>query len=235
MAVVVHPKDLDAFMAAADKENLEASVVATVTEEPVMKLVWNGNTIVDLPRSFIDTNGASQYAKQRLSQSSQRIIWMSLQTDLLTATLPLPDRYLCLLSRVAHAKDLYSVTTQLSALPQLCLMAANTRILRKRAWPQSFLVDRGTTKNCSAMTYGFDPYFTGVLCRSISLCCGAFSNFRNGCRSVFRKGLPGNISREWERSMSWGKPLSALLGAYRAQLDFGTAAIGGKDSMSGTF
>ena len=63
MAVVIHPDSLDKFMEAAAKENLEATVVAEVTEEPSMKMVWNGKTIVDLPRSFIDTNGAKQFAK----------------------------------------------------------------------------------------------------------------------------------------------------------------------------
>ena len=71
MAVVVHPADLDKFMAAAEKENLEATVVAEVTEEPSMKMIWNGNTIVDLPRSFIDTNGASQFTEVEVKPADQ--------------------------------------------------------------------------------------------------------------------------------------------------------------------
>ncbi len=239
MAVVVHPKDLDAFMAAADKENLEASVVATVTEEPVMKLVWNGNTIVDLPRSFIDTNGASQYAKAKIiSKFSADYLDEpsngSADGDFaasLTGTLSSLEG--CSRKGLIQRYD-----STIGASTVIMPYGGKYQNSPEEGMAAKLPVDRGTTKNCSVMTYGFDPYFT-----EWSPFAGAYHSVVESLLKLLAMGVDPSSARltfqEYFERMgedtSWGKPLSALLGAYRAQLDFGTAAIGGKDSMSGTF
>lgn len=240
MAVVVHPSDLDKFLDAAAVENLEATVVATVTEAPIMKMVWNGNTIVNLPREFIDTNGAKQYAKAEVTSP-----------DLDNAYI---DQKLPTLVPGDFAKSLSGTLSSLDGCSRLGLtqkfdstIGAGTVVMPFGGTYQNspeegmaalIPVDNGTTHNCSVMTYGFDPYFTEWNPYAGSYHAVVESLLKLACMGVDPSTARLTFQEYFERMgqpTSWGKPLQALLGAYQAQLDFGTASIGGKDSMSGTF
>ena len=239
MAVVVHPADLDKFMAAAEKENLEATVVAEVTEEPSMKMVWNGNTIVDLPRSFIDTNGASQFT-EAVVKPAEGEVYLDKKADgvvdgdfasSLKGTLNSLDG--CSRKGLIQRFD-----SSIGAGTVIMPYGGKMQDSPEEGMACKIPLDKGYTKDCSVMAYGFDPYFT-----EWSPFAGSYHAVVESLLKLLAMGCDPSKARltfqEYFERMgepsTWGKPLSALLGAYRAQLDFGTAAIGGKDSMSGTF
>jgi len=240
MAVVVHPADLDKFMDFAAKENLEATVVAKVTAEPVMKMTWNGKTIVNLPRSFIDTNGAKQYADAKVPGFNTN------------------DNYIDTLipgyTEGNFAKSLNSALSSLDGCSRIGLtsrfdstIGAATVLMPyggiyqnspEEGMAAKLPVDGGTTHECSVMTYGFDPYFTESSPYAGSYHAVVESLLKLACMGVDPAKAHLTFQEYFERmngDLSWGKPLQALLGAYQAQLDFSVASIGGKDSMSGTF
>ena len=239
MAVVVHPADLDKFMAAAEKENLEATVVAEVTEEPSMKMVWNGNTIVDLPRSFIDTNGASQFTEvvvkpaegeQYLDKTADGVVDGDFAASL-KGTLNSLDG--CSRKGLIQRFD-----SSIGAATVLMPYGGKMQDSPEEGMAAKIPLDKGYTKDCSVMAYGFDPFYT-----EWSPFAGSYHAVVESLLKLLAMGCDPSKARltfqEYFERMgepsTWGKPLSALLGAYRAQLDYGTAAIGGKDSMSGTF
>ena len=239
MAVVVHPNDLDKFMAAAEKENLEATVVAEVTEEPSMKMIWNGNTIVDLPRSFIDTNGASQFTEAVVKPATGEV-YLDKKADgvvdgdfasSLKGTLSSLDG--CSRKGLIQRFD-----SSIGASTVLMPYGGRMQNSPEEGMAAKLPLDKGYTKDCSVMAYGFDPYYT-----EWSPFAGSYHAVVESLLKLLAMGVDPSKARltfqEYFERMgepsTWGKPLSALLGAYRAQLDFGTAAIGGKDSMSGTF
>ncbi|MCQ2527612.1 MAG: phosphoribosylformylglycinamidine synthase [Saccharofermentans sp.] len=240
MAVVVHPADLDTFLAHAAKENLEAVVVAEVTEEPVMRMVWNGNTIVDLPRSFIDTNGAKQYASVEVEAPDFENQYLDSAIDAYVEN--------------DFAKSLNGALNSLEGCSRKGLsqrfdstIGAGTVLMpyggSYQNSPEEGMVakiplDHGLTKDCSVMAYGFDPYFTEWNPYAGSYHAVVESLLRLMCLGVDPTKARLTFQEYFERMASkqaWGKPLQAHLGAYQAQLDFGTASIGGKDSMSGSF
>ncbi|MCR5593018.1 MAG: phosphoribosylformylglycinamidine synthase [Saccharofermentans sp.] len=240
MAVVVHPQDLDKFMKFADMENLEATVVAKVTEEPVMKMTWNGNTIVNIAREFIDTNGAKQYTKVEVTAP---------QMDKAYIDTPLPS-----FVKGDFAKSLAGTLNSLDGCSRLGLtqrfdstIGAGTVVMPyggkyqnspEEGMASKIPVDHGTTHDVSVMTYGFDPYFT-----EWNPYAGSYHAVVESLLKIAAMGVDPSKARltfqEYFERMgepdTWGKPFQALLGAYQAQLDYGTASIGGKDSMSGTF
>ena len=240
MAVVVHPQDLDTFMKHAEAENLEATVVAHVTEEPVMKMKWNGNVIVDLEREFIDTNGAKQFTKVEVRPSDISDAYIDK---------PLPS-----FVKGDFKASLNGALNSLDGCSRLGLtqrfdstIGAATVVMpyggRFQNSPEEGMaakipVDHGTTHDCSVMTYGFDPYFTEWNPYAGSYHAVVESLLKIACMGVDPLKARLTFQEYFERMGqpdTWGKPFQALLGAYRAQLDFGTASIGGKDSMSGTF
>ena len=240
MAVVVHPQDLDKFMKFADMENLEATVVAKVTKEPVMKMTWNGNTIVNIAREFIDTNGAKQYTKVEVTAP---------QMDKAYIDTPLPS-----FVKGDFAKSLAGTLNSLDGCSRLGLtqrfdstIGAGTVVMPyggkyqnspEEGMASKIPVDHGTTHDVSVMTYGFDPYFT-----EWNPYAGSYHAVVESLLKIAAMGVDPSKARltfqEYFERMgepdTWGKPFQALLGAYQAQLDYGTASIGGKDSMSGTF
>ncbi|MBR1797720.1 MAG: phosphoribosylformylglycinamidine synthase [Clostridiales bacterium] len=240
MAVVVHPQDLDKFMKYADIENLEATVVAKVTEEPVMKMTWNGNVIVNIARNFIDTNGAKQYTKVEVTSPD-------IDAQYIDTKLP---------SYVEgnFAKSLNGALSSLDGCSRLGLIqrfdssiGASTVVFPYGGAYQNspeegmackIPVDNGTTHDCSVMTYGFDPYYTEWNPYAGSYHAVVESLLKLAAMGVDPAKARLTFQEYFERMgepATWGKPFQALLGAYQAQLDFGTASIGGKDSMSGTF
>ena len=240
MAVVVHPSDVDKFMEYAAVENLEATVVATVTEEPVMKMVWNGKTIVNLPRSFIDTNGAKQFAQAEVTAPDMSKVYLDsvnpgyvegdFKSSIANALNSLEG---C--SRKGLEQRFDSTIGAASAIMPYGGLYQNSP---EEGMAAKIPLDKGTTKNISVMAYGFDPYFTEWNPYAGSYHAVVESLLRLLCMGVDPLSARLTFQEYFERMASkesWGKPLQALLGAYQAQLDFGTASIGGKDSMSGTF
>lgn len=240
MAVVVHPADLDKFMGFAEQENLEATVVAKVTEEPVMKMTWNGNTIVNIAREFIDTNGAKQYTKVEVEAPDMSSSYIDT---------PLPSYV-----KGDFAASLNGALNSLDGCSRLGLtqrfdstIGAATVVMPYGGYYQNspeegmaakIPVDHGTTHDCSVMTYGFDPYFTEWNPYAGSYHAVTESLLKIACMGVDPLKARLTFQEYFERMgepSTWGKPFQALLGALQAQLDFGTASIGGKDSMSGTF
>ena len=240
MAVVVHPQDLDKFMEYAEIENLEATVVAKVTEEPVMKMTWNGNTIVNIAREFIDTNGAKQFTKVEVTAPDMTASYIDT---------PLPSYV-----KGDFAKSLNGALNSLDGCSRLGLtqrfdstIGAATVVMPygglyqnspEEGMAAKIPVDHGTTHDCSVMTYGFDPYFTEWNPYAGSYHAVTESLLKIACMGVDPLKARFTFQEYFERMgepSTWGKPFQALLGAYQAQLDFGTASIGGKDSMSGTF
>ncbi len=240
MACVIHKEDRELFLSYADKENLEAIVVAEVTEEPIMKMQWCGNTIVDLPRSFIDTNGASQFADVKVAKSDV----VNKYVDSMNETYVEGDfasslkNSLNTLQGCCQRGLIQRFDSSIGAGTVIMPYGGEYQYSPEEGMACKIPLDKGYTKNCSVMTYGFDPYFT-----EWNPYCGAYHSVVESLLKLLCMGVDPLTARltfqEYFERMSsdvaWGKPLQALLGSYKAQLDFGTASIGGKDSMSGTF
>ena len=232
MAVVVEAKDADAFIAAAQKENLEAYRVAVVTEEERMVMSWKGQTIADLSREFLDTNGASKHTSVSVSQKDLSPLSKPLYTtlremagDLKTASrMGLVERFD---STIGAGSVLMPFGGKNQATPTQA-MAAVLPMLPGQTTNQASLFSWG----CDPDHLSIDPY-TGAhasIYSSVAKLVAAGADYKKAYLTLqeFFEKLRNEPAR-------WGKPFAALLGALDAQLELGAAAIGGKDSMSGTF
>ena len=230
MAVVLAPEDEAAFLAAAQRENLEAYRVAVVTEEPRMVMRWRGKTIVDLSRAFLDTNGAAKHAAVSAGAPAG-------ETPKAPATLREMAGSLESASR-RGLTERFDASIGAGSL----LMPYGGKHQRTPAQAMAALLPvlpGQHTDQGSVMAWGFDPRrmerdpYRGAwesVCLSLAKLTAAGGDYRKAyltLQEFFEK-----LGREPRR---WGKPFAALLGALDAQLDFGCAAIGGKDSMSGSF
>ena len=231
MAVVVAPENAGAFIAAAEKENLEAYPVAVVTESPRMVMRWNGATIVDISRDFLNTNGAVKHTSVRVPMHE-----------------PAPN--------ISECCDLRTLASSLKSASRRGLserfdasVGAGSVLMpfggkRQRTPTQVMaallpVLPGHETQDCSAMAWGFDPdwmsrnAYTGAqaaVIMSVAKLVASGCDYRHAYltfQEYFEK-LRDDPQR-------WGKPFSALLGALDAQLALNIAAIGGKDSMSGSF
>ena len=233
MAVVVAPEDADKFRALASKENLESTPVAVVKSEPRLRMNWNGRTIVDISREFLNSNGAEKHTDVavpdvKVSYSTGRkntsADWEGMVTDLnICSQRGLVQRFD---STIGGATVLMPFSGKTQQTP-VQAMAAKLPVLNAK------------TDTTSIMAWGFDPAvstqspYHGAVCavvESIAKVVAAGGTYEH-CWLTFQEyyeRTQGNPER-------WGKPFAALLGAYRAQLEMGCGAIGGKDSMSGTF
>ena len=232
MAVVVEAKDADAFIAAAEKENLEAYRVAVVTEEARMVMTWKGQTIADLSRAFLDTNGAVKHTSvyvgaKDLSQLSRPLYenMVEMASDLKTASRRgLVERFD---STIGSGSLLMPYGGKNQSTPAQA-MAALLPVLPGKETTTGSVFSWG----CDPDYMSLDPY-TGAhaaIYNSVAKLVAAGADYRKAYLSLqeFFEKLRNEPAR-------WGKPFAALLGALDAQLELGAAAIGGKDSMSGTF
>lgn len=241
MAVVVDPKDVDQMLAYAAEENLEAVPVAVVTEEPRLKLNWRGQTIVDLSRAFLDTNGAHQEASVTIEipEREGNPFAASAQTN---SEADIKQRWLKLLSslNVCSQKGLVEMfDASIGAGSVFMPYGGKYQMTETQAMVAKLPVLEGTCDAVTMMSYGYDPYLS-----SWSPYHGAVYAVLDSVAKIAASG--GDITKirftfqEYFKRMTgdpkrWGAPFSALLGAYSAQLGFGLPSIGGKDSMSGTF
>ena len=233
MAVVVAPEDADKFRALASKENLESTPVAVVKSEPRLRMNWNGKTIVDISREFLNSNGAEKHTDVavpdvKVSYSTGRkntsADWDGMVTDLnICSQRGLVQRFD---STIGGATVLMPFSGKTQQTP-VQAMAAKLPVLNAK------------TDTTSIMAWGFDPAvstqspYHGAVCavvESIAKVVAAGGTYEH-CWLTFQE----YFERTQGKPERWGKPFAALLGAYRAQLEMGCGAIGGKDSMSGTF
>ena len=234
MAVVVARSNADRFIAAAEAENLEAYPVAVVTASPRMVMRWRGRTIVDLSRNFLNTNGAVKHARAAVpapipaspvSQDAENSSLRSIASSLASASRRgLAERFD---STIGCGSVLMPFGGRNQRTPAQ-VMAALLPVLPGQE-----------TDQASVMAWGFDPEamaadpyrgaYNGVV-TSLAKLVAAGADYRRAYLT-----LQEFFEKLREDPARWGKPFAALLGALDAQLDFGAAAIGGKDSMSGTF
>ena len=233
MAVVIAKSDLEKFMAEADKENLEATLVAVVTENPRLEMNWNGKTIVSLSREFLNSNGAEKHTDINIAKP---IFAPCAETE------DSADRWSSMISNlnICSQKGLIErFDSTIGAGSVLMPFGGKYQDTPSQAMAAKIPVLHGETKTTSVMAWGFDPYLS-----SISPYHGAMSAVVESIAKVVAAG--GTYEKCWltfqeyfERTQNnpdrWGKPLAALLGAYKAQIALGCGSIGGKDSMSGTF
>ena len=230
MAVVVAPEDADKFIAAAQEENLEAYQVAVVTESPRMVMTWKGQTIADLSREFLNTNGAVKHAGVSVPKLAGGGVERPSSLKEMAASLKSASRR-GLTERFDGSIGAGSVLMPFGGKTQRTPAQAMAALLP--------VLPGQETDQASVMAWGFDPDqmmedpFFGAYCSvvvSLAKVAAAGGDYKKAYltfQEFFEK-----LRSEPER---WGKPFAALLGALKAQLDFGRAAIGGKDSMSGSF
>ena len=237
MAVVVRPEDVDAFISECNKENIDAVVVATVTEKPNLVMHWNGETIVDLERSFLDTNGVRVVVDAKVVDKD-----VKLPEERTTSAESLETDLLALLSDLNHASQKGLQTIFDSSVGRSTVnhpLGGRYQITPTEASVQKLPVQSGFTNTASVIAQGFHPYLAewspyhgaayAVIEATARLVAagGEWSKARFSYQEYFER-----MDKKAER---FGQPVSALLGSIEAQIQLGLPSIGGKDSMSGTF
>ncbi|MFR9290293.1 MAG: phosphoribosylformylglycinamidine synthase [Clostridium paraputrificum] len=234
MAVVVEAKDVERFMKFAEEENLEATVVAEVTDNERLRMYWRGNKIVDIHRSFLDTNGATQVTDVKVVAPENY--------PYNVGTVNVKDKWL------ENLRDLNIASQQglverfdstIGARSVLMPFGGKYSKTPSEGMAAKIPVMNGESKDASLMTFGYNPNlgtwspfhmaFYSVI-ESITKIAAMGGDYRK-VRLTFQE----YFERLGKKAERWGKPFAALLGAYKAQVDLGIPAIGGKDSMSGTF
>ena len=240
MAIVIDPKDVDKMMAYAAEENLEAVAVAVVTEEPRLVLSWRGKEIVNLKRAFLDTNGAHQSTKVKVSMPDSDVKYFAESAKAKTDNVK--ELWLDTLSdlNVCSQKGLVEMfDSSIGAGTVTMPYGGKYQLTPTQTMIAKLPVLKGKTDTVTMMSYGFDPYLSSwspyhgsvyavlTSVAKIAASGGDVSKIRLTFQEYFKR-LGADPYR-------WGQPLSALLGAYDVQLGLGLPSIGGKDSMSGTF
>ena len=233
MAVVVEQENAEAFLALAAKENLQACPVAKVTETPRLVMHWNGNTIVDISREFLNSNGAEKHitVTPAAPQSIEKTVTGTFGENCRAMA---GDLNLCSRRGLSERFD-----STIGAGTVLMPFGGKYQRTPIQAMVQKISLEQGHTDDCSLMAWGYDPfiaekspYHGAYLAVAESVCklVATGASFRDvylTFQEYFEK--PGTDGKRW------GKPLAALLGAFKAQMALGIGAIGGKDSMSGSF
>ena len=236
MAVVLDPKDKDKFVELCKEENLEVTHVADVTDSGRMRMFFNGDLYADLRRDFIDSAGAPHYASAEIGKvEAKNPFQRKIEGN------SLKEKVLNLLSddNVTSQKGLIErFDSSIGKSTVLMPFGGKTYGTEVQVSVQKFPVSPSSTDSASLMTFGFNPYIT-----EWSPYHGAAYSFLEAVGKAVAAGADYSLLRfsfqeYFERlhsELSWGKPLAALLGALKMQLEFKLPSIGGKDSMSGTF
>ena len=233
MAVVVAPEDAARFMEIAAGENLEAGVLARVTEKPRLVMRWNNNIIVDVSREFLDSNGAEKHTSAHVEKPGRYMR-------------PAPASFAAGMEALAGDLNVCSrrglserFDSTIGAGTVLMPFGGKNQLSPIQAMVQKISVEKKHTDDCSLMAWGYNPFISekspyhGAYLAVVESVCkliatGAeFKDVYLSFQEYFER-----LRREPSR---WGKPLAALLGAFEAQMELGIGAIGGKDSMSGSF
>ena len=246
MAVVIAKEDVDKFLAYAEEENLEASEVAVVTEEPRLVLSWRGKEIVNLKRAFLDTNGAHQETDIEVEAPSETDKFFDkVEIEEVAKALEnnnIKEAWIKTLSdlNVCSQKGLVEMfDSSIGAGSVLMPYGGKYQLTETQSMVAKLPVLSGKCDTVTMMSYGFDPYLSSwspyhgamyAVLESVARIVatgGDYKNIRFTYQEYFR--------RMTEDKTRWSQPFSALLGAFEAQLRLGLPSIGGKDSMSGTF
>ncbi len=233
MAVVVEAKDEERFVELATSENLEATVVAKVKAEPRLTMTWNGNVIVDLSREFLNSNGAAKHIDIRPENPKafeKKIVpgfkdgYKALAGDL----------NICSKRGLSERFD-----STIGAGTVLMPFGGKNQLTPIQAMVNKVSVEKKHTDTCSFMAWGYNPFIMEK-----SPYHGAYLAVVESVAKLIASGAQFNdvyltfqeyFLKPEKNPARWGQPLSALLGAFKAQMDYEIASIGGKDSMSGTF
>lgn len=233
MAVVVEAKDVARFLELAGEENLQACPVAKVTESPRLVMHWNGKTICDISREFLSSNGADKHitVEAAKAQAFTKTVsggftqnFMDVATDLNT----------CSKRGLSERFD-----STIGAGTVLMPFGGKNQLTPIQSMVQKISVEKKHTDDCSFMSFGYNPFITEkspyhgaylAVVESVSKLVASGASFQD-VYLTFQE----YFERLGHDPKRWGKPLSALLGAFKAQMELGIAAIGGKDSMSGSF
>ena len=233
MAVVVAPADVDSFLKLADSENLQAVPVATVTEEPRLVMNWNGKAIVNIGREFLNSNGAEKHITAFVSKPEpyeKKVDGGFTENYLALAD----DLNICSKRGLSEQFD-----STIGAGTVLMPFGGKNQLTPIQAMVQKISVEKNHTNDCSLMAWGYNPFITEkspyhgaylAVIESVSKLVATGAEF-NDVYLTFQEYFE-RLNKDEKR---WGKPLAALLGALKAQTELKTAAIGGKDSMSGSF
>jgi len=234
MAVVLAAEDVEAFMAAAYDENLEATVVAEVTAEPRLRMTWKGNTIVDLSREFLNSNGAEKHTTVAVPEDSVQQVTFEGDTVAEKFANMVGDLNICSKQGLSERFD-----ATIGAATVLMPYGGARQLTPNQAMVAKLPVLEGVTDTVSGMAYGFHPEILSqspyegsylAVIESVTKLVAAGFDYKEAYLT-----FQEYFERMTTDPKRWGKPFAALLGAFDAQLDLNIASIGGKDSMSGTF
>ncbi len=233
MAVVVENEFVDEFIALAGSENLEATVVASVTDDARLKMTWKGNTIVDISREFLNSNGAEK-------KTSVKVVKQEVDKK------QIPDCFTSGLKTLADDLNICSkrglserFDSTIGAGTVLMPFGGKNQRTPIQAMVNKVSVENADTDTCSFMSWGYNPFIS----EKSPLFGGYYAVIESVCKLIATGATFEDTYLTFQEyfekpnkdATRWGKPMSALLGAYRAQRELKLSAIGGKDSMSGSF
>ena len=233
MAIVVAAQNVDRFLELAEQENLEATVVATVTEEARLKMFWNGQTICDINREFLNSNGAEKHVDVQIAapEAFAPVITGSFMENMNRIA---TDLNTCSKRGLSERFD-----ATIGAGTVLMPFGGKHQQTPIQAMVHKISLEKGHTDDCSVMSWGYNPFITEkspyhgaylAVVESAAKLVAAGAKFEDVYLTFQEYFL--RVGKDAKR---WGQPTAALLGAFKAQMDLKIAAIGGKDSMSGTF
>ena len=233
MAVVIEKENIDRFLELAHSENLQAVKVAEIKAEPRLKMNWNGNTIVNISREFLNSNGAEKHitVTPAKPEDYSKIIEGGFSENMKAIA---DDLNMCSKRGLSEQFD-----STIGAGTVLMPFGGKNQLTPIQAMVQKISVEKKHTNDCSLMAWGYNPFVTEkspyhgaylAVVESVSKLIATGAEFKD-VYLTFQE----YFERPGKDGKRWGKPLSALLGAFKAQMEYGIGSIGGKDSMSGTF
>jgi len=233
MAVALAAEDVEKFLALAEEENLEATPVATVTDEARVVIEWNGEAIVDVSREFLASNGAPKHMDVHIVEGGNYTCSWEGETLEERMTSVMTDLNVCSNKGLSERFD-----STIGAATVLMPFGGKHQLTPNMAMVAKLPVD-GETTTCSGMAWGFNPYLTSVNQFEGSYIAVVESVAKLVAAGFERANAYLTFQEYFERlrtdAKRWGKPAAAVLGALMAQIDLGIGSIGGKDSMSGSF
>ncbi len=233
MAVVIEKENIDRFLDLAHSENLQAVKVADITAEPRLVMTWNGNTIVNISREFLNSNGAEKHITitPNNPKDYRKVVEGGFSENMKALA---DDLNICSKRGLSEQFD-----STIGAGTVLMPFGGKNQLTPIQAMVQKISVEKKHTDDCSLMSWGYNPFIT-----ELSPFHGAYLAVVESVSKLIATGAKFEdvyltfqeyFERPGKDGKRWGKPLSALLGAFKAQKDYGIGSIGGKDSMSGSF
>ena len=234
MAVVIEKENVERFMALADSENLEATVVARVTEEPRLRVHWNGKTVIDISREFLNSNGAEKHIDIAPAAANSDYGKEPVENFVEGYKALAADLNVCSKRGLSERFD-----STIGAGTVLMPFGGKHQRTPIQAMVHKVSVEEKHTDTCSYMSWGYNPYIAEKSPYHSAYLAVVESAAKLIATGASYEDVYLTFQEYFEKPKKdgkrWGKPFAALLGAFRAQVELGIAAIGGKDSMSGSF